>query len=183
MAEGNGLTVFDHPTTAKLVEICLPLIDAFEAGLFLFRITPSEVVCVPQPSLSIENGRLHRADGPAVRWPSGEAYHFRRGVPLPPWVIEGSSRITAQTIQAEPAQEVRPAMTEIMACRAEAGPSDWATRPIVAAMPERVAILLIGGNKRVSEAKRKQQLSSNSILSDATWVTTMNHCGRSDATS
>jgi len=40
------------------------------------------VVCISRPSLWIEDGRLHREGGPAVRWPTGEQYFFHRGVEL-----------------------------------------------------------------------------------------------------
>ena len=88
----NGFAVFNHPTTEKLVRMASPMLDAFEAGLFFYWITPYDVICVLQPSLSIENGRLHRADGPAAAWPSGKAYHFWRGVQVPARIIGGPPR-------------------------------------------------------------------------------------------
>jgi hypothetical protein len=61
---------------------------AFRNGLWLYWITSTNIICVEQPSLSIENDRLHRADGPAVEWPSGEQYWFWRGTQVPQEWIE-----------------------------------------------------------------------------------------------
>ncbi|MGH6816540.1 MAG: hypothetical protein ACREC6_12635, partial [Hyphomicrobiaceae bacterium] len=66
----NGLAAFDHPTQRTLANIYLPMIDAFEAGLFLYWVTPKEIVCVPAPTLSLRDGRLHNDAGPAVQWRS-----------------------------------------------------------------------------------------------------------------
>lgn len=56
-----------------------PMAEAFEAGLFLYWVGPREVVCVPRPVLHIVGGELHREDGPAVEWASGEGHWFRHG--------------------------------------------------------------------------------------------------------
>jgi hypothetical protein len=56
-----------------------PMTEAFEAGLFLYWVGLREVVCVPQPMLHIVDGQLHREDGPAMEWASGESYWFRQG--------------------------------------------------------------------------------------------------------
>ena len=56
-----------------------PLIEAFAAGLGFFSNGPDEVVRVPRPALWLSRGVLHRDDGPAVFWPSGEQYFFRLG--------------------------------------------------------------------------------------------------------
>jgi len=61
---------------------------AFRNGLWLYWITTTNIICVEQPSLSIENDRLHRADGPAVEWPAGERYWFWRGTQVPKEWIE-----------------------------------------------------------------------------------------------
>jgi hypothetical protein len=59
-----------------------PLIEAFAAGLCFFWNGPDEVVCVPRPALWLSQGLLHRDDGPAVLWPSGEQYFFHLGQEL-----------------------------------------------------------------------------------------------------
>ena len=94
-AEVNALSVFDHITQAKLVAIWLPMVDAFDAGLWLYWITPIEVICVEQPCLHISENRLHREDGPAVYWPSGESYYFWRGVQVPGEWISDKKSLTA----------------------------------------------------------------------------------------
>jgi len=78
-----------------------PLADAFAAGLFYFWIGPEEVICISRPSLWVMDGRLHREDGPAVEWPSGERYFFWRGVEVPCWLIEEPETISAERISAE----------------------------------------------------------------------------------
>jgi len=89
------LAAFNHPTQAKLAAIWLPMVDAFSAGLWLYWITPTEIVCVEQPSLHIADGRLHRAHGPAVEWPDGEEYYFWRGTQVPGEWMRGN--LTAKT--------------------------------------------------------------------------------------
>jgi hypothetical protein len=89
-----------------------PLTDAFAAGLFYFWIGPEDVICIPRPSLWIADGRLHREDGAAVEWPSGERYYFWRGVEVPPCLIEEPEKITPQLIRAEPNLERRRCMIE-----------------------------------------------------------------------
>jgi hypothetical protein len=69
------------------------MIDAFDAGLWLYWITPTEVICVEQPCLHISDNRLHRADGPAVHWPAGEAYYFWRGTRVPNHWIEDRANL------------------------------------------------------------------------------------------
>jgi hypothetical protein len=88
------------------------LMDAFAAGVFYYWIGPQEVVCVPRPALSIVNGQLHREDGPAVAWPTGERYWFWRGVPVPSWLIERPEEITIEAIRGELNLELRRCMIE-----------------------------------------------------------------------
>jgi hypothetical protein len=102
-----------HPTTERLARSSLTLFEAFEAGLSLYWITPDEVVCVPQPSLSLEDGWLHRSDGPAVRWQTGEAYCFWWGTPIPAWAIAQPERLSVAAIHAEQDLDVRRALIEI----------------------------------------------------------------------
>jgi hypothetical protein len=109
----NGLAVFDHPAIAKYADIELAMLDAFEAGLFRYWITRSSVICVMQPTLSVVDDELHRADGPAVRWPTGEQYFFWRGVEVPAWAIEEPKGITDEAMRDEESENVRRAMIEI----------------------------------------------------------------------
>jgi hypothetical protein len=102
----------DRDMAERIVAIWLPFLDAFEAGLFFCWITPRDILCVPKASLSVVNGRLHREDGPAVAWPTGERYWFWRGVPVPDWVIEDPGSITPKTIRDEYNQERRRCLIE-----------------------------------------------------------------------
>ena len=76
------------PEIDRLVGIWLPMLDAFEAGLWLYWITPSEVVVVPRPVLHLRGDQLHREDGPAVHWPDGERYYFLNGVRVTREIVE-----------------------------------------------------------------------------------------------
>jgi hypothetical protein len=113
--EVNGVAAFDHPAQQRLVDICLPMLEAFEAGLFFSWITANEVVWVSRPSMSIVDGHLHREDGPAVEWATGERYWFWRGTLVPQWVIEEPSRISPAAIRAEANEDVRRCMRERLA--------------------------------------------------------------------
>ena len=109
---GNALSAFPHPAQQQLVDVWLPMLNAFEAGLFCYWVTPSEVVWVSRPSLSIVDSNLHREDGPAVEWATGERYWFWRGTHVPQWVIEDPSRITPAVMRSETNDDVRRCMIE-----------------------------------------------------------------------
>jgi hypothetical protein len=113
--EVNALASFDHPAQRRLADIWLPMIDAFEAGLWLYWITPDGLVCVPRPRFHIGSGWsgwLHRSDGPAVEWESGTRYWFWRGVKVPQWLIDEPSRITPSLIRREHNLDLRRCMIE-----------------------------------------------------------------------
>lgn len=110
----NALAAFDHPAQAKLAAIWLPMEKAFRNGLWLYWITSTHVICVEQPSLSIENDRLHRADGPAVEWPAGERYWFWRGTQVPQEWIETPALLLPKKAIAWPNVEQRRAACEII---------------------------------------------------------------------
>ena len=99
-AELNALNACNHPSQVKVVAIWLPMVEAFKSGLGLYWITPSCVICVEQPSLQINDNRLHCPDGPAAVWPGGESYYFWRGVQVPsewiskPGVLDAKTAIT-----------------------------------------------------------------------------------------
>jgi hypothetical protein len=89
-----------------------PMLRALVAGLFYLEIGRREVVCVPRPSLWIVGGRLHREDGPALAWPTGECRYFWKGVHVPDFVIERPHQITALLIRIEANAERRRCMIE-----------------------------------------------------------------------
>jgi hypothetical protein len=70
----NTLQVFDHPAQAQTAALLRPMIDACVAGLYLYWVTPDEVICVPRPAFRATDGIR---GGPALEWPSGEAYVCR----------------------------------------------------------------------------------------------------------
>jgi len=90
------------------------MVDAFNTGLWLYWITPTEIICVEQPCLRISDNRLHCHDGPAVHWPAGESYYFWRGTQVPDWYIIDKSKITGKTIKTEENAERRRIMCEII---------------------------------------------------------------------
>lgn len=97
-----------------MVDIMAPLEAAFHSGLWLYWITPSEIICVEQPMLWIDGDRLHRADGPAVEWPNGEAYYFWRGTQVPDAWITDQSSLTPSMALTWPNVEQRRAACEIV---------------------------------------------------------------------
>ena len=78
----------DNLAVKKTLGIWLPFMDAYEAGLFLYWITPKEVIAVPRPVMSLKGNALHNETGPAVHWSSGEAYWFLNGVRMPREIVE-----------------------------------------------------------------------------------------------
>ncbi len=126
-AEINAASCFHHPTQVRLAAMWSPLASAFQHGLWLFWIAPTEIICVEQPSLWIEDDRLHRSDGPAVEWPAGERYYFWRGTQVPQeWIMDKSS-MDAATALTWPNIEQRRAACEIIG---------WKT--VIAALSPRV---------------------------------------------
>jgi hypothetical protein len=59
-------------------------------------------------------GRLHCADGPAVRYRDGWSAYVWKGVLVPPWIIERRELVTVRTIAAAQDPQVRRCMIEIM---------------------------------------------------------------------
>ena len=87
VAHLSALYAFDHPAQAAAAALFRPMVDAMEAGLFLYWVAPREVICVPRPALHAVDGLLHRDDAPAIEWASGEMYFFchgERAEPVPP---------------------------------------------------------------------------------------------------
>ncbi|MFJ9562339.1 tetratricopeptide repeat protein [Streptomyces fuscichromogenes] len=69
-----------------------------------------------------EQGRLHREDGMAIRYPDGWGFHAWHGQRVPPWVVQSP---TIEQIAAEPDIEVRRCAIEAL------GPGDpWRVIPL-----------------------------------------------------
>jgi len=82
-------------------------VDAYEAGLWLFWITATQVIAVERPTMRLLDDRLHCADGPAVAWPTGARYYFWRGIQVAEPIIMQPEALTAQRAVAERNAEVR----------------------------------------------------------------------------
>jgi hypothetical protein len=94
------------------MEVCLAMVDAYEAGLGFFWVTRDEIVAVPRPHLSIAGEVLHRPDGPAVAWPGGQQFWFWRGIRVSQRTVEAPEALTVNDIDAERNAEVRRVMLE-----------------------------------------------------------------------
>lgn len=79
---------------------------------------PFEKVCWfserPVHVLTDSRGRLHSADGPAIRYPDGAKIHVWKGVSVPAWMIERPERITSGEIDAVIDPVLRNTMIDIM---------------------------------------------------------------------
>jgi hypothetical protein len=53
-----------------------PFVDAYEAGLWLFWLTGSEVIALSRPIVQLRGQQLHSEIGAAVRWSEGEEEYF-----------------------------------------------------------------------------------------------------------
>ena len=98
----------------KFGEIERPMLDAFEAGLWLYWITPDSVIAVERPVLGIDDrSRLHAVGAPAVYWPNTEEkYFFHRGVRITQQIAEEPETIKVSQIEKERNAEVRRVMVE-----------------------------------------------------------------------
>ncbi len=98
----------------RWTEACTALVDAYEAGLGFFWVLADWIVAVPRPALSVVDGALHSADGPAVSWPDGERYWFWRGLRVPQRVVEEPERLEVADVHNELNVEVRSVLLERM---------------------------------------------------------------------
>jgi hypothetical protein len=91
-----------------------PLARGWIDGLFCFWVTESprwrqrHCILVPRPALHVADGRLHRADGPAVEWSSGLSYWFWEGLHIPRRIAaKNSERARLQVLLHTPNLERR----------------------------------------------------------------------------
>ena len=98
----------------KLHSIWLPLLEAFEAGAWLFWITADELVVAERPSAvrTDDRRRLHHASEPAFSWLSDIREFYIHGVHVPSYIIEQPETITITEIESERNAEVRRVMIE-----------------------------------------------------------------------
>lgn len=102
----------DEPSVHRMAEVWRPLVDACEAGLWMWFVLSDTVFAVPRPEVHVRNGRLHRADGPALAWPGGTRRWFWNGVEVPRHVVEEPQRLTVRQVREERNVEVRRVMLE-----------------------------------------------------------------------
>jgi hypothetical protein len=100
-----ALANLDAPASAR--RIWMPLLEAYEAGAWLFWVVECEVIVAPRPAIRFERGLLHAADGPAVSWPSGAQYFVWYGVRVPERAIIAPASISAADIVREPDVDAR----------------------------------------------------------------------------
>jgi hypothetical protein len=104
-------TEHDNEASREFAAVKLPLLDAYEAGLWLYWVTTEEILALPRPSLRLRDGRMHGDGVPAVLWESGERFHFLNGVLVPAEVAltparELAARLVLTTRNAEVRREV-----------------------------------------------------------------------------
>lgn len=90
----------------------LDLLEAAEAGLWLFWMRREDVVAILRPALRFRAPRLHCEDGPALIWPDGTRWHYWNGVRVPEFAVERPETITLKQIRAEENAEVRRVLIE-----------------------------------------------------------------------
>ena len=104
-------TEYDNEATREFAALKLPMLDAYEAGLWLYWVTTEEVLALPRPSIRLREGALHGDGVPAAEWESGERLHFLNGVLVPVALAmtparELDSRLVLRTSNAEVRREV-----------------------------------------------------------------------------
>jgi hypothetical protein len=92
-----------------------PLVTAFRAGLAFFWLVESanwrqrRCIAVPRPAIHLQNGRLDRADGPAVEWPNGTSYWFWEGLHIPRRAAERAGPAAGARPHRQPREAPTPA--------------------------------------------------------------------------
>ena len=100
------------PAIDRWIEILTPIVDAFEAGLWVCWMTPGDVIATLRPAARFERGRLHAEDGPAITWSHGRDWYVWQGVRVPKTVVLQPLSLTAPEIADERDIEVRRVMLE-----------------------------------------------------------------------
>lgn len=76
-------TEYYNEASREFAAIKLPLLDAYEAGLWVYWIKSEGVLALPRPSIRLREGRPHGDGVPAASWESGERLYILNGVPVP----------------------------------------------------------------------------------------------------
>jgi hypothetical protein len=95
-----------------------PLLGLLQLATSLGWMQPHEHTCwlVERHNLLCGDarGRLHSAQGPALRYPDGWSVWAWKGIEVPSWMIGQPEKITLEAIDAEPNVQIRRCMIEIM---------------------------------------------------------------------
>jgi uncharacterized protein DUF6745 len=116
--ELGGLAVYEYLHEVEGWEEAQPLRGLWTVATSASWIVPYANVCWiaerPEVLQSDARGRLHSADGPALRYRDGWSYFAWKGTKVPAWMIEHPERITADIIGDEIDPALRNTMIDIM---------------------------------------------------------------------
>jgi len=117
--ELQSLAVYQFLHDVRLwQEASQPLLGLWTIARHASWIVPHENICwlSEHPDLirTDARGRLHSADGPAVRYPDGWCVYAWKGVEIPAWLIEQAQQISPSSIAATFDPALRNCMIEIM---------------------------------------------------------------------
>jgi hypothetical protein len=94
------------------------LLGLWEVAQNASWVVPHERVCWladrPEILRHDANGRLHAADGPALKYPDGWSAYAWKGILVSPWMIERPELVNVRTIAAAHDPQIRRCMIEIM---------------------------------------------------------------------
>jgi hypothetical protein len=100
-------SLYDNPDYEKLKAPFAATSQALENGLFGFWVTPTQVIAVVNPKLSLDDdGRLHSLDDAAVKW-EGEEYYYVEGVKVDRQIVLSPETQTIAQINGERNEEVK----------------------------------------------------------------------------
>ena len=103
---------FQKQNIQSIVDICLPMLAAYEAGAYAHLFLDNEIRILAAPATHVDDqNRIHREDGPALEWPHSKIYAWH-GLKVPKSVATQPEKITVGAINAQKNIEVRRVMIE-----------------------------------------------------------------------
>ena len=109
------------PAMERWIALISPLVDAFEAGLWLCWLTPGQVLALLRPAVKLEQGRLHCENGPAITEPGGARLYFWRGIQVPAKLVLSRDEIdmehSAAVVAAAPRVEISDSAVGVLLAR------------------------------------------------------------------
>lgn len=73
-------TEYDNEASREFASLKLPLLDAYEAGLWHYWVFTEEILALSRPAVRLADGVPHGDGVPAVTWESGRRMYFLHGV-------------------------------------------------------------------------------------------------------